>query len=97
MELNIEEKEMLSKLKAWMEENGEDVILDGPIILSEDQQWDLCERMKANTKIARGFEKEGYALYEIDYDKLSVSEDSKLCKRVLKEFAKYLVAEKITF
>ena len=85
-------QEMYNFLKNYMDEHEEDVIVDDcPFNLNEEMKFQFVEYIKFNSKIVKYFINEGYSLSEIVFLDLTVSDDTKHSRRLLKEFAKFLV------
>ncbi len=79
----------------WGKNHEEDVIVDGPLSTNRDFQETFLEIVKDNPKILKYFRKNGMQRYQIEFDDLISSDNSKLSKLLLIELAIYITKNKL--
>lgn len=88
-----------SDLLDWMIEYGEDVIVDGPFIFSEDQWDQFMDRCNHNSELKKLFVEEGVIDEEdsdIEFFDLGVGNESDSSEIILDLFVEFLAEEGIT-
>lgn len=84
------------QLYNWMTDNGEDVLVDGPFILTDSQRSEFLEIVKSDKKIIKHLIKEGCIDFKEDvdnFDNLSVGSYDKSSVMILNRFVNFLNKE----
>lgn len=92
--IDMSDKKLITieNLLTWMEENGEDVLLDGPFDLTDKQKNEFLQKVLKNRKLIKLMISDGIMdePSELKWDWLSVGDDNDVCDLILTEFVEFL-------